>query len=79
MQSEVDWKLDEQSGLEGCDQQHTDQMEDTGPILLNIFISDQDTGTVYTISKLTDIKPEGVVDTPDGYAVIQSDISSLEK
>lgn len=50
-----------------------------GQYCFNIFISDQDTGTVYTISKLTDIKPEGVVDTPDGYAVIQSDISSLEK
>ena len=49
-------------------------------MLLNIFINDLDNGTNCAPSKLADdTKLGGVVDTPDGCAVIQRNLNCLVK
>ncbi|KAK4816876.1 LOW QUALITY PROTEIN: hypothetical protein QYF61_024518 [Mycteria americana] len=51
-----------------------------GPVLLNIFINDLDSGAECYLRKFTDyIKPGGTADAPDGCGAIQRDLNRLEK
>ena len=51
-----------------------------GPILINIFNNDIDSGVRYTFSKFADeTKLCGAVSTPGGQEVIQRDLDRLEQ
>jgi len=51
-----------------------------GPVLLNIFVSNMNSGNECTFSKLADnTKLCGVVDTLEGRDAIQRDLGRLEK
>lgn len=51
---------------------------DLGLVLLNIFISNTDSGIKCTLSKFADIKLSGMVDMIEGRETIQSDLDKIE-